>query len=517
MKVILLLSIVYFNAFALNFKVLNYNVENLFDLKYNKTEYIEYIPNSQSNWNKSTLNIKLTNISKVINSIDADIVALQEIESLGVLKQLQKRNPEYKFINFHKKKTSAVGLGFLSKFEIIDSNIISINKFQNFSRPALDCVFKIGKKSFHIINSHWSSKRNPESSRIEYALAIYKYVKKLKNEYIIVGDLNSNYNEFQTIKYNKKLNDTDGITGINQVLNTTIDQNFISKDDILTYDKRVHFNPWLELAKNERFSYKYRGKNNTPDNIIFSPFMFDDKDIEYKQNSFQVYKPNYLYKNGKINRWQIKGKARIHKGVGFSDHLPIMATFYLSDNQKKKIKKSIKKENKISDFYKLETIKNNFKIKDAIVIYKHKNSAIIKQKDDRAIFLFNCAKYLKLGGIYDLKVSKLDSFYGLKEIKELNKLTLKEFVNIDSFYLDAKQIDIFDEKYQNEIITNLKGFFKDGYLLLDNSKIRVYSKDKTILPKNGQNVTIRSAHLAVFKNKAQIIIYKKDDYRINNN
>ncbi len=511
MKAIIILCILYFNALALNFKVVSYNVENLFDLKYDSTEYTEYIPNSKSNWNKSTLELKLNNIFKVINDMDADIIVLQEIESLKALKLLQNKIPQYKYIKFYKKPTSAIGLGFLSKYKIIDTNIIKINRFDKHSRPALDAIFQIKDKPFHIINTHWSSKRKAESSRIKYAQAIYNYVKNLEDEYIIVGDLNSNYNEFKTFRFNDKLNDTDGVTGINQVLNTTINQNFISKDDIFEYKRRVHFNAWLELNQGERFSYKFRKRNNTPDNIILSPYLFDNTDIEYKNNSFKVFKPSYLYKDGKINRWQMKGKDRIHTGIGFSDHLPIMATFYLSDNKSKKPIKNINTKNKISDLYKLDTIKNNYKINNAIVIYKYKNNAIIKQKNDRAIYLFNCAKDLKLDGIYDLKVSKLDDFYGLKEIKEVNDFTLKEFVNTSSFYMDANKIDILNPKYQNEIITNLKGYFKDGYLNFKDKKIKLYSKDKKLLPKNGQFVTIRIAHLATFKNKAQIVIYKKDD------
>ena len=65
MKAFILLSILYFNALALNFKIVSYNVENLFDLNYNKSEYKEYIPNLKSNWNKTTLNIKLNNINNI--------------------------------------------------------------------------------------------------------------------------------------------------------------------------------------------------------------------------------------------------------------------------------------------------------------------------------------------------------------------------------------------------------------------------------------------------------------------
>ncbi|MCK4440689.1 MAG: hypothetical protein KAU90_01695, partial [Sulfurovaceae bacterium] len=55
--------------YATEIKVASYNVENLFNISYDGTEYKEYIPNTH-NWTKSILNKKLTNISEVICDID---------------------------------------------------------------------------------------------------------------------------------------------------------------------------------------------------------------------------------------------------------------------------------------------------------------------------------------------------------------------------------------------------------------------------------------------------------------
>ncbi len=512
MKLILLIFIINIQLNALNFKVASYNVENLFDLLYQKTEYNEYIPNTKSKWNQKTLDIKLQNISKVLKGIDADIVALQEVESQDALKLLQKLNPKYKYTDFLKNEDSAVGVAILSKFPIQSSTKIEIDRFDKRSRPALLTTFNIDGKKFHILNTHWSSKKHPESKRIRYALEIYKFVKGLdeKVDYIILGDLNSNYNEFQTFRFDKKLNDTDGITGINQILNTTIDKNFIDKNNIHNFNKRVHYNTWLELSTHERFSYKFRKQNNTPDNIILSPALFDNTNIDYIDKSFYVYKPKHLYSNGKINRWIIKGKGRVHLAKGYSDHLPIVATFTTN-----KIKHKIdhtKNTNSISTLYDLDTVQN-YKIKDAVVIYKFANNAIIKQKNDRAIYLYNCAKDLQVGNIYDLSVSKLDSFYGLKEIKQIDSIRFKKKDEATKYFLDAEKTDIFNPKYQNEIITNLSGIYKEGFLYFKDKKIRLYAKDKKLLPNEGQNVTITAAHLGVFKNKPQIILHKKSDYK----
>jgi hypothetical protein len=45
---------------AKTFKVASYNVENLFDLTRNGTEYTEYIPNTGYSWTKNIAGIKYT-------------------------------------------------------------------------------------------------------------------------------------------------------------------------------------------------------------------------------------------------------------------------------------------------------------------------------------------------------------------------------------------------------------------------------------------------------------------------
>ena len=425
-KPLLLTFLLILSSFAQDVKVASYNVENLFDLKYDGTEYKEYIPNTKSNWNKTIYNKKLFNISKVIKDMDANIVALQEIESKKALKDLLKHLPTYKYSSFIKNKQSAIGIAIISQYPISQTKKLQIDSNRKFIRPIQEVTITIKNKSILIFNNHWRSKRAAESHRIEYALSLQNYLKSLKksSNYILIGDFNSNYNEFETFKNDKKLNDTYGITGINQVLNTTINKKFVTKNNILTFKKGVHYNLWLEKPYHKRFSSKFRQEKNTPDNILLSPSLFSNNNISYQNKSFKVFKPHYLYKNNKIQRWKTKGKNRVHQGVGYSDHLPIYATFSTTKkfhNEKSKIKKSIT----ISELYDIDTLPNSLRLYNATVIYKHKNSAIIKQKNNRAIYIYNVAQNLKLGNSYDIDVSEIKTYNGLKEIVKIEKSFLK--------------------------------------------------------------------------------------------
>jgi len=520
-KILQLSFFLLISAYAQDFKIASYNVENLFDLNNDGTEYKEYIPNDKSNWNRHTYTIKLKNISQVINELDSDILALQEVESKRALTDLLKFTPQYKYSSFIKNKKSAIGLALISKYPIINTKRIQIKSSNPYARPIQKSDIKIKNKNITVYNNHWPSKRASENARIEYALSLQKYLSKNqpKNDYIILGDFNSNYDEFRTFKQNKKLNNTYGITGINQVLNTTVNKKFITKSNILKFKDVVHYNLWLEKDYANRFSYKYKNSNNTPDNILINSTLFDNKNISYVNNSFKTFKPNYLFKNNSIQRWVIKGKDRLHKGSGYSDHLPIYALF----STKQKFKQLKDKKNNILDLsqlYDIENLAKASKIYNAIVIYKNRSNAIIKQKNNRAVYIYKEAANLDLGKSYDLEISKIKTYNGLKEIAKINKSVYKnDFADYKNLYLDANRINILNFKYQNEILTQLQGTYKKGYLYYKynnkNEKIKLYSKDKSLLPKNGQKVNIMSGHLGFYMSKPQIIIYKESDYIVN--
>ena len=511
---------------ANTFSIASYNVENFFDLNEDNNEYSEFIPNTKSNWNQNTFDLKVNNLVKVLKDIDADIIALQEIENRELMQLLVKKLPNYNYYSFIKYPDSAIGVGFLSKIKIKENKHLDVKFRTKLYRPILETTFIYENIEFKVFNNHWPSKAVGESYRVKYAKILQERVTLLPKDYdyILVGDFNSDYNEIQTFITNQKLNNSRGITGINQILNTVIDDKFITYDDILKNEKRVHYNLWLELPANERFSSKFRNQNNTPDNILIPAALFDTKKVSYLPNSFMVFKPEYLYENNIVKRWQMtEGKFnRTHIGGGYSDHLPIYAKFSIDKNDTN-ILKTLEEKNEakeepatILDLYKKEKLTENIVLEKAVVIYKNEDKAIIKKANDRAIFIYKNAKELKLGYSYNLQIHQIFDYYGLKEIKEFAILDEVEKVeDYKSLFLNGANIDIFDFKYENEIITNLKGIVKNSKLYLDNGKeIKIYSNSRNILPKNGETITILNGQLASYRGNMQIILYSTTDFKI---
>ncbi len=311
-------------------KIATYNVENLFDLQKSGSEYSEYIPNGPSLWNQKNYKIKLGNIAHVIKDIDADIIALQEVESLQALLDLRfalKQNGiYYQYYSIADKKETTIKVALLSKIPFVYSKELSITQTLEY-RNILENKFIVNGKELYIFVNHWKSKSGPESRRIVSAKALKKRVSEIgfDKNIILLGDFNSDYEEYVKFKRKRKHNDTDGITAINHILGTINQKDKASK---AKYAKDSFYNLWYDKDKESRYTYIYRGKKEVLDNILISQSLLNKQDISYIHGSISNFDQEYLFKKESINRWEVsRAKVPKHKGKGFSDHLPVTAKF----------------------------------------------------------------------------------------------------------------------------------------------------------------------------------------------
>ncbi|MDT8339299.1 MAG: endonuclease/exonuclease/phosphatase family protein [Sulfurimonas sp.] len=311
-------------------KIATYNVENLFDLQKSGHEYSEYVPNSSSLWNQKNYKIKLGNIAHVIKEMDADIIALQEVESLQALLDLRfalKQNGlYYQYYSIADKKNTTIKVALLSKIPFVYSRELSITQTLEY-RNILESKFIINNNEFYIFVNHWKSKSGPESRRIVSAKTLKKRISEIgfNKNIILLGDFNSDYEEYIKFKRKRKHNDTDGVTGINHILGTINQKESASK---VKYAKESFYNLWYDTESENRYTYIYRGKKEVLDNILISQPLLNEQDISYIHGSISNFSKEYLFKKKNINRWEIsRAKVRKHKGKGYSDHLPVIAKF----------------------------------------------------------------------------------------------------------------------------------------------------------------------------------------------
>lgn len=311
-------------------KIATYNIENLFDLEKEGYKYKEYKPFGKSLWNKKNYKIKLENISHVIKDINADIIALQEVHSLKALKDLRfslkKKGLYYQYFFIADKKDTAIKVAILSKHPFLYSKELQVTSSYKY-RNILETKFKIDGKDLYIFNNHWKSKAGPESMRIVSAKALRNRIVQIgyDKNIILLGDFNSDYEEYIKFKRKRKHNDTNDKTAINHVLRT-IKQKKKAKD--VNYEDTSFYNLWYDTDKENRYSYIFRGKEEALDNILISQSLLNERDISYIKDSITNFDKKYLFKKKEIYRWQVsRAKIAKHKGKGYSDHLAVTAKF----------------------------------------------------------------------------------------------------------------------------------------------------------------------------------------------
>ena len=316
-------------------KIATYNVQNLFDLDRSGYEYEEYIPYSRSGWNDKMYAIKRNHLSKVIKDIDADIIALQEVESRQALKDLRytlKRKglyyPYYKIAN---AKNTTVKVAVLSKIPFVYAKEIFVTRSYEY-RNILEIKVMIENEALYIFVNHWKSKSGPESKRIVSAKKLRERIKQLgcNNNIIALGDFNSDYEEYIRFARKRRHNDTKGVTGINHILGSVNYQ-------VNSTQAKVHnldlYNLWYDINDPEkRYTYIYKGEKEALDHILISAALLVKKGLDYKTNTIHPLVKQYLFRKSNIYRWQLTWrKPRRHLGKGYSDHLPLVAEFSVQD------------------------------------------------------------------------------------------------------------------------------------------------------------------------------------------
>jgi hypothetical protein len=273
-------------------------------------------------------------------------------------------------------------------------------------------------------------------------------------------------------------------------------------------EKGWHYNPWTELPFKERWSHKFYGHRSTLDHILMPETMFNGKGIDYVNGSFKVFKAPYLFtKKGYINGWKIKNGK--HTGKGYSDHLPVVATFdtkpFLLSGHDTIGKCTV---GTIEDLYKEEQLGHPMLLKNAVVVLKRGRYAVLKQSPGgRGIFIFGTVQGMKEGMKLDIRVEEISTYKGLKEITALVKLKEKGRVDLEPFYASV------DTARQNEVLKDLVGVYKNRYFYTNGKKIPIYFKNRKLTPKNGTKIKIAYAHLGYYK-KLQLVVYSKKDFTI---
>ena len=307
-----------------HFRVMSYNVENLFDTEDDPlTDDAEFLPSGNRRWTKGRYYHKLQQIAKVINAAGEwdtpALVGLCEVENDTVLTHLLSRTPlrnqHYVYCMTHGSDKRGINVALLyqrDKFRYIGHRSVPVNHRSVDARPTRDLLYVSGQvltgDTLDVFVCHFPSKyggeKESESRRMDAAKTLRGLCDSLvavrvRPQIVLMGDFNVE-------------------PGSDCLLS-------VIGDDFANLFIGSH-------PEQLPGSQKYREEWSQIDQIIVSKTLFfATSGMQFKPGSARTLSLPFLLTNDKT--WRGKRPFRTYHGFkyegGFSDHLPVIADFFL--------------------------------------------------------------------------------------------------------------------------------------------------------------------------------------------
>jgi hypothetical protein len=197
------------------------------------------------------------------------------------------------------------------------------------ARAILEVELTVDGHALTVFVNHWKSMRgkNPndtEDVRRQNAQVLRDRIDALlladpNHDILVGGDLNSHYNHKQRER---------GLTGpsaINDVLGSQ------GNELAVRGKQRDLYNLWFELPSDQRASEEFDGVWGTLMHLIISRGLYDQRGVQYVDNSFAVLRIPGMNVNAKgLPNAFSRGRVP----YGFSDHFPLYARFTVATENK---------------------------------------------------------------------------------------------------------------------------------------------------------------------------------------
>lgn len=310
------------------FRVVFYNVENLFDTKDNpNTDDDDWLPDGNQRWSNYRYWQKLKGISATIDSIGNNyppaLIGLCEVENDSVLFDLCKRSPlrKHKYRYVITKSQDARGMNVAMLYQRDEMQLLGVKEYipefdndsDKHSRNILHVTgLLISGDTLDVFVCHFPSRvdgiKKTKPFRMQAAKLLRRRVddvisKRQNAHVIIMGD----FNDFP---------DDDSMT-----------RNLGARSKLESVYTKMLYNLFLHQAKDsDQGSYRYRGKWQFMDQFIVTGNLLNPHNsISIKSNTAYVFRSEFLLEDD--SKFGDKKPYRTYLWRrylgGISDHLPI--------------------------------------------------------------------------------------------------------------------------------------------------------------------------------------------------
>ena len=311
-----------------DFRVMFYNVENLFDTTDNPLkDDDDFLPDGFMRWTPWKYWEKLRNITRVITAVGEmnppALVGLCEVENDSVLFDLTRRSPlraqEYEYLITDSPDERGINVALLyqrHQFKLLEWYEYRINLERSGSRPTRNILHAVGElvngDTIDVLVCHFPSRsggqRETEPARVQSANMLRGKADSLLSvrahpHCIIMGDFN----------------DPPRSKSLSRVLNAL-------KPDPPFRDNELYNLFFGHSRTGETGTYKYQGRWEVIDQIIVNGSLLrEGNSLHIKDFEARIFHPDFLLEDD--DRYYGRKPFRTSSGPrylgGFSDHLPI--------------------------------------------------------------------------------------------------------------------------------------------------------------------------------------------------
>ncbi len=314
------------------FRVMFWNVENLFDCKHDslKNDY-QFLPTAMRAWNQRRYRKKLVDIARTITAVGKwtppALVGLCEVENDSVMRDLTRYSPlkqeEYQYIITHSPDRRGIDVALLyqeGRFKLLQREAIRIPYSGKHQYPTRDILHATGlvshKDTLDVFVVHLPSRlggqKASEPNRIRVARILKQsvdrlFASRLHPKVLIMGDFN----------------DYPDCRSITEILGAVAPP---------THPEPLHlYNLLANRAKKRNCgSYRYKGEWNLLDQLIVSGTLLNpENNFSTNEKKAQIVHLPFLLREDE--KYGGKEPFRTYNGIryqgGFSDHLPVFVDF----------------------------------------------------------------------------------------------------------------------------------------------------------------------------------------------
>jgi hypothetical protein len=270
-----------------------------------------------------------------------------------------------------------------------------------------------------------------------------------------------------------------------------------------------------------------------------------------------VFKAPYLFgKRGRVNRWAYKHHK--HLGKGYSDHLPIVATFSTEGSSgvvsrhtpswwertlgwigslwddagasdtgtsdEIEMQRAVappKPEQLHMSIGTIAQIKADpslsapVRLDDACVVFKRRDSAVIQQtKEGEAILIYRAAMQLEEGNRYNLVAHKKKQYKGLDELTDIEITEERGACDVEAYVQKFSPDMMRDRRFVGRVVRSVEGEYARRAIFVDGVRVSVHFQKQAGRPRSGIRIRIKRAMIGYYKDHMELQVWDKGDWGI---